>query len=50
MKNGRKTWGFCLVSISFTLSSDFLHAVKSYMGPPALFPIGRKVCCEFLSP
>jgi hypothetical protein len=31
-------------------SSDFLHAIKSYnMGPPALFPLRRKACCEFLS-
>jgi hypothetical protein len=29
----------------------FLHAVKFYdMGPPALLPFLRKVCCGFLSP
>jgi hypothetical protein len=26
------------------------HAIKPYdMGPPALLPIGKKVCCGFLS-
>jgi hypothetical protein len=35
----------------FRTSTDLLHAVKSYdMGPPALLPIRRKVCCGFLSP
>jgi hypothetical protein len=35
----------------FILASDFLHAVKSYdMGPPALLPLWRKVCCGFLLP
>jgi hypothetical protein len=34
--------------ISFTLASDFLHAVSSYdMGPLALLPIQRKMCCGF---
>jgi hypothetical protein len=29
----------------------FLRAVKPYdMGPPALLPLQRKVCCGFLSP
>jgi hypothetical protein len=29
----------------------FLYASKSYdMGPPALIPIRRKVCCGLLSP
>jgi hypothetical protein len=32
-------------------SRDLLHVVKPYvMGPPALLPIRRKVCCGFLSP
>jgi hypothetical protein len=29
---------------------DILHAVKSYMGPPTLLLIRRKVCCGFVSP
>jgi hypothetical protein len=42
---------FYLVSISFTLASDFLHAVTSYdMGLPSLLSIRRNVCCGFLSP
>jgi hypothetical protein len=35
----------------FILASDILHAIKSYdMGPPALLPLRRKVCCGFLLP
>jgi hypothetical protein len=42
---------FYLVSISFTLVSDFLHAVTSYdMGLPSLLSIRRNVWCGFLSP
>jgi hypothetical protein len=49
--NWRKKWELYLASISFTLASGFLHAVKSYdMGPPALLPTLRKVCCGLLSP
>jgi hypothetical protein len=48
---GGRKWEFS-VSIAMELRRDlFLHAVKSYdMGPPALFPVRRKVCCGFLSP
>jgi hypothetical protein len=34
MKEGE----FCIFSI-FDMSMDLVHAVKSYMGPPALLPI-----------
>jgi hypothetical protein len=41
---------FALQSIFVHVSQViFLHAIKSYnMGPPALFPLRRKACCEFL--
>jgi hypothetical protein len=30
--------------------SDFLRAVKSYMGTTALVPLRRKRCCGFFLP
>jgi len=46
---GMRIWP-CQVFL-FILASYFLHAVKSYdMGPTALLPLRRKVCCGFLSP
>jgi hypothetical protein len=35
----------------FIVASVSLHAIKSYhMGPPALFPFRRNMCCGLLSP
>jgi hypothetical protein len=40
---------FSLQSIFIHTSKGFLHAVKSYdMGPTALLPLRRNVCCGFL--
>jgi hypothetical protein len=47
-RNGRRNENFAY-SVSFDTSTDLLHAIKSYKGPPALLPIWRKVCCGFLS-
>jgi hypothetical protein len=42
--------GILCISI-WDMSMDLKHTLKSYnMGPPALIPIRRNVCCPFLSP
>jgi hypothetical protein len=42
---------FCLHVYLFMPRSILYHTIKSYdMGPPALLPIRRKVCCGFLEP
>jgi hypothetical protein len=49
-RNGWRNKNFAY-SVSLITSADLLRAIKCYdMGPPALFPIRRKVCCRFLSP
>jgi hypothetical protein len=46
MDEGMKIYVFSI----FDTSTDLLHAVNSYdMGPSALLPIRRNVCCGFLS-
>jgi hypothetical protein len=50
-RNGRRNEHFAYPIHYFDTSTDLLHAVKSYdMGPTALLPVRRKVCCGFLSP
>jgi hypothetical protein len=39
------------ILLSQTIRRGLQHAVKSYdMGPPALLPLRRKVCCGILLP
>jgi hypothetical protein len=49
-ERGREWWIWPCEVFLFILTSDFLHAVKSYdMEPTALLLLRRKVCCGFLS-
>jgi hypothetical protein len=48
---GKRNKNLASQNFCFTLASDFSHAVKSYdMGPLALLPLWRKVCCGRLLP
>jgi hypothetical protein len=48
---GNRDDEFGLRNIFVHTSKLFLNVVKSYdMGPQALFPLQRKLCCGFVSP